>query len=164
MSKVAPAGDVFRTVHAPVSFSPFRYNLWRRDVGGPIEDLAETTEIDDFNLVKGRYLLVFKYTPDEGRVFESSEPIPFDIMGKKAVVEKFKMDGGRLYLQVNLIENPIPLAVLIIAGAAAVGVAGFGIYNALESLDRVIIDTSNSLLYLGLAFGVGYVAYRFLLK
>lgn len=157
----------FRRLGSRVMFTPFKLNLWRAGAG-PLGDVIGQVEgdLDDIQLVTGKYILTFNYTVPDGRALESSSPIPFDIMGKRAVIQKFKIDpaGSKFILQIHLMENPVPLIALILAGAAAVGIAGYSIYNALESLDRVVVDVTDSALWLGIAGAIGYVGYRVLFK
>lgn len=142
-------------------FPVLRVNLWTKDKGGMLEDLARSGGLSDVDASVGTYVITLD-TPGE-KPFASDESISFDAGGKKAVIRKVRVYAdGRTVLLVQLLQNPIPLLILIAGAALAVGVAGFGVGAAVDSVDRVVDSTTDMIIKVGLVGGAGYLGYRFL--
>jgi len=139
-----------------VFFSPFR----RRRPG-----VGALAELDKINVPVGTYLLTFSVGALD-QVIEITQPIPFTAAGKQMVLQKAATssaaDGsGKLRLQVRVVQNPVPL---ILLGVAAVGAVGAWFMSestdALEQVDRIVVDTTSSLPVLA-GFGLlGFLAYK----
>lgn len=54
----------------------------------------------------------------------------------------------------------MPILLLIAAAGAGIGVAGFGLSGALQSVDKVVVDTTDVAIKVGIIGGAGFVAYK----
>jgi hypothetical protein len=152
-----------------VFFSPFRVSLYSRKGGGLLSSSGEALKPEDVPLLVGRYLFTLNASRlATSKFVESDRPIPFKALGKRMILEKLSHDpaAGTLKLQVQVVENIVWMIPVLIAAAAAVGVgvAGFGIGNAVESVDKVLVDTSSAWWKWGLIIAAVVVGYWFLKK
>lgn len=76
-----------------------------------------------------------------------TEAVPFTAGGKRAQVNSATItrrklnrveDEVTLTMRVRVIENPIPVLVLVAGAAAALGFAGWGASDALDSFNRTL--------------------------
>jgi len=135
----------------PVRFTAFKVRLWER--GSGVVNAGDIWGgIKEMTLLRGRYVLKFDAPTDVWIPFtEFQGEVETKVLGKRIVVEKAKLDkeAGSFTVQINLLENPLPLLLLIPAAIAAVGggvwMAGEGVENSLESVDKVIVDVTDAL-------------------
>ena len=154
-----------------VNMAGVRYRLWSRDKDGPIDQFLSAQNLSSnqiMSLTVGRYILGFKIPNEYNIPFVSFDtPIPISVLGKKVLIEKGRLDqaSGRMELQINLLENPIPVLAIVlgIGGALAAGVMGFGMSDMFDSLDRVVVSAPGSMLQMGLIAGAAYLVYRYIL-
>lgn len=131
-----------------VTITPFRITVWRRtEPGQLLNDLSKGSSAD-ISLPRGRYVLTFRGVRAAGLShYATDEPFVLNIGGKHQVVEKIIVnpDDDTAQIQIQITENLIPL---LLVATAAVGVTGWAFWtagDALDSLDRVIVDTTGAL-------------------
>lgn len=164
-----PVQELFGSgdLNEDVTFTPFTLRLWDKVSGGVISSSDLAGGLSDKRIPVGRYILRFKVPVGaEAPFFAIRNSIPFTIEGKKAVLEKAKLDpvAGSLTVQVNLLENPIPVLLLVAAAAGAIGLGGWGLSSSLDSLDKVVVDTSSSVTQLLIVGGIAFLVWRFFIK
>jgi hypothetical protein len=128
-------------------FSPFTVRVWDKKTGGLFGRSTKSGGLKDAKLVKGRYQFVFKIPKTAIIPFiETNRPIPIKISGKRSVIEAARIDNaaGTLKVQLNVVENFILVVSAIAVVGAALGVGGWGVKEALTSVDRVIVNTANN--------------------
>lgn len=132
-----------------VKFTPFKMRLWDRSAGG--NTLGGPGGLMDMQIVKGRYIINLTAPTDVwSPITEFEGEIETKALGKKIVVEKASLDrdAGELTVQIHVVENPIPLLVLIPAAVVAVGGGIWwgseGIENTVNSVDRVLVDVTET--------------------
>jgi hypothetical protein len=138
-------------------FSPFVLNVWNKKSGSVFSRSVASGGASDMPISVGRWQLTFRVPPGVKVPFvELHNPIPILIEKKKSVIEAVTLDkaAGILKMQIHVQENIIPLLIVIAAAGAGLGLAGWGLSDSIESVDKVIIDTSNNAWKIGLA-GVG---------
>lgn len=138
-------------------FSPFVLNVWNKKSGSVFSRSVASGGASDMPITVGRWQLTFRVPQGVNVPFvETHSPIPILIEKKKSVIEAVRLDNaaGTLKMQVHVQENPIPLLILIGVAGAGLGLAGWGLSDSIESVDKVIVDTSNNAWKIGLA-GVG---------
>jgi hypothetical protein len=138
-------------------FSPFVLNVWNKKSGSVFSRSVASGGASDMPITVGRWQLTFRVPPGVKVPFvELHSPIPILIEKKKSVIEAVTLDNaaGVLKMQIHVQENIIPLLIVIAAAGAGLGLAGWGLSDSIESVDKVIIDTSNNAWKIGLA-GVG---------
>jgi hypothetical protein len=167
-SKVAAAisGD-------QVNFSPFVIRLWSKRGGGLLTMSQLQGGLSDSTLTIGRYILTFRAPLQANPPFVSIDGanIPISVGGKSVVIEKVRIADykeGEAYrelkLQVNIIQNPIPILALVAAAAAAIGLGAWGLSDALDSVDKVVVNTTSSVLQIVVVGGVAFLGYWFLIR
>jgi len=151
----------------PVGFTPFKVRVWERGQG-VLNSGDSWGGVREMNLVKGRYILRFTAPADAWVPFtEFQGQIETKVLGKKVIVEKAVLDkvNGIFTVQINIIQNPIPLLLLIPAAVVAVGGgvwwASEGVEQSLESVDRVLIDVTDQMWQWLLIGGLGLAAWAF---
>lgn len=141
-------------------FSPFTVRIWDKKTGGLFGRSTKSGGLKDAKLVKGRYQFVFKIPKSAIIPFiETNRHIPIKISGKRSIIEAARIDNaaGTLKVQLNVVENFILVLSAIAVVGAALGVGGWGVKQALESVDKVVVDTANNAWKIALT-GVGVFA------
>lgn len=116
------------------------------------------------NVTVGTYRMVFRIgdladvAPIEWDHPFIEEPLP----GKRVEIQRASLDNGKLVIQVRVLDNPIPLLLLIGVAAAGIGVAGWGVSESLDRVDQII--NSPTIYALGAATLVGVLWYTGLLS
>jgi hypothetical protein len=148
-----------------VGFTPFRIPLYRRGGFGLLGKDDINLNLAEKQIAVGRYVATFTVGKFSALPFLAiTSPIPFEVAGKKEEVEKATYDPvtGKLVIQINVKNNLIPILIAIAAAGVAIGVGAWGLSDSLDSLDKVVIDTSNSAVALAAVGGLGYLAWKFI--
>lgn len=120
------------------TFTPARFPVWRRGDGAIAGSSGAGGGVQDKTLLVGEYVVTLDGMPAGTFFFEGEAPIR--VVEKRCTVKKARLENGELKLQVAILENPIPLLLLVGVAAGAVGLAGFGVSSSLKAVDRIIVD------------------------
>lgn len=150
-----------------VSFTRFRFPVWK----GPIEKIdTALQQFDDVSqnytfLKKGSYVITISGKVDNLQGWTAplsfNEPFEFKIAGKRQRIEKMEVDPGKgiVRLQLTIIDNPIPLLVLLSGAFLSAGFAGYMFTDTLVQVDK-ILDDLTVLTILGLLAAGGWYFFR----
>jgi CTP-dependent riboflavin kinase len=128
----------------------------------PINIFSRGQSSDSEHLKVGLYRFTFSPKIISLSDFPDLERKEFSVLGKKAVIEGSEKDfqKNRYIVLVRLLENPIPI--IVVVGALA-GTIGLGlIYLSLEKVERIVEAPATFLVALGAVVSV--VGYYFLRK
>lgn len=140
-----------------VKFSYLRIPVW----AGTAEQLTKSVAaggVSDKEIPVGRYLFTFNLGTNTGRdSWSIRKPFPFTASGKRMIFHAGQFDArtGLCRVEIEVVENLIPLLIVAGAGLAALGFAGYGMSSALTSVDKII----NDIWKIVLAGAVGVVAW-----
>lgn len=150
-----------------VTFSPFRLNVYKRQGSAVLSRDGASLRPEEMAGIVGTYVITLDATKLPSFPYlQSDQPIPFKAAEKRMILEKVSVDPAtkKIRLQIKIVENLLPLILVIGAGLAALGVAGFGVADAIESVDKVIVDTSSAWWKWGLIVLIVVVGWWFLKK
>lgn len=128
-------------------FSPFTLRIWDKKTGGLFGRGTKSGGLKDATIPVGLYQFNFKIPKVAVIPFiETTRHIPIKIKGKRAVIRMARIDNaeGTLKVQLDVQQNPLPIIAAVLAIGAALGVGGWGVSEALESVDKVVVDTANN--------------------
>lgn len=164
-----PPGDsidqaINRADQARVNFTPFRINLYDRSKHGPLDSAGLSAGLDKIMLQRGKYLFTFRAPLDAPfGSLGSVNPVEIDVWGKKIIIEKYHWNTADNFVrvQIDIIDNPLPVVpiVLGIAGLIGLGIAGWGMADSLEQVDKIIVDTGG-LMPMVVLGGLAFLAYK----
>jgi len=141
-----------------VTFPAFRIPIFVRDRLETLSLSEANGGIKDKTIPVGTYVFTFDIPQVENlQPFAIATAFPFTCSGKAMRLDKALVDPANkiVRMQVTVLENPIPLLILIAAAGAGVGFAGWGLEKTLKQVDRVILSTGQ----LVLIGAVGLVAW-----
>jgi len=113
------------------------------------------------SLIKGRYAIKFDIpSPFENLILNKVISLPG---GKKVLIEKIqKTNDGKTDLYINIIENPIPLALIIgTLGSVALGFLIWKIVIEVRKIIDIPFEKSKNLLPLALVGLAGLALWKF---
>lgn len=91
-------------------------------------------------LVKGKYVFYFTVPVIDCSGLRREKPYVFGALGKTAIIEKVIVpdeNRSKVAVYVDLVENPIPIAVLL-GGVAAIGIIGIVFLDKIEKVVNVM--------------------------
>lgn len=95
-----------------------------------------TVGLDDA-LTVGTYKFTFKDIADVSNIPQLILPLDFHVLGKHIQITETKTDAsGRFYLYLKVLENPIPIAFIVVGLLTVLGL-GIG-YMILEKVEKII--------------------------
>lgn len=147
-----------------VKISPFRFTVWRRHTPGQLTQSLSSGQMNDVQVPRGRYVLTFSGVRSAGLpAFGLDEPFTVSVAGKQQLIEKIVVNPAedKAYIQVQVTENLIPLLVLSTVALGAAGWTFWKASDALDSFDKVIVDTTGGLMPLLVIGGVGLAVWFF---
>lgn len=129
-----------------VRFSLFRFPVWRgsfANIDSGAEWLSQLEESQK-ELVKGTYVLTIRGRVQSATQYaapmEIHNPISFSLQGKQLQLDKMTVDpaNGLVRIQITIIDNPIPVIVLIGGALVSAGFAAYTLTDTLVQVDRVL--------------------------
>ena len=149
--------------YKPLDFTPVRISLWKKSGGGLFTSSQVEGGLADYGLSVGRYVLTFKAPGRFGELYYQSDlPVSLTVDGKRVILEKvdFNGPGGVARFQVNVVQNVVLLIGVIAAAAAAIGLGAWGLSDAIDSVDKVLVDIPKVAIELGGVMLVLYIGYK----
>jgi hypothetical protein len=126
-----------------VKFSLWRFPVWKGTSADMLRSVA-SGGIADKTIPVGRYLFTFDLGAQSNmNSWAIAKEFPFTASGKRMIFKRGQFDAstGLCRVEVEVVENLIPLLLVAAACLTATGFAGFGISSALTQVDKIVDDT-----------------------